>query len=176
MDKTVPAINFDTNSYDPLNPFHTRQSVDIMPVDIINLDNHSDLDNSLMASFANIPPVNLPTDYQSDVSEYLPNSEYVFRSLPPTMPPVMISTISFKYNTTSTLSRKLMITTDAQVRPTQDTRPYINSFLRNDATKESYVSLFDYVYDDETKCFDSLATLKLRPWLIEKRKFYSVVF
>ena len=54
VDESVPVTNVDTDSYDPLNPFHTRQSVDIMPFDIINLDNQSDLDNSLMASFANI--------------------------------------------------------------------------------------------------------------------------
>ena len=128
-----------------------------------------------MATFDNTRPVNSPADDQLDVSEYLPNSEDILTSIPRTSTQGMITTPCVEDNTTSTSSRTEFLSTNAAVRGTRDTRPYINSFLRNEATKAAYVCLFNYAYDDETKWFDSLATLKRRPWLIEKGMFCSVV-
>ena len=87
----------------------------------------------------------------------------------------MITTPRVEDNTTSTSSRTEFLLTNAAVSGTRDTRPYINSFLRNEATKAAYVCLFDYAYNDETKWFDSLVPLKRCPWFIEKGMFCSFV-
>ena len=68
---------------------------------------------------------------------------------------------SVQDNNSSTSSRMASFASNAVVSGTRDRRPYLNSFLRNEATKAAYICLFDYAYDDETKWFDSLVPIKV---------------
>ena len=105
VEESVSVINTNIDVYDPLNPFHSPQMIAFTPIDNINSSDHSDLDNAAMAIFDNTRPVNSPADDQSDVSEYLPNSEDILTSIPCTSNQGMITTPRVEDNTTPTSSR-----------------------------------------------------------------------